>query len=334
VSAAWPSAVAAGWHPVAHVTDLGARPLARRLMDVPLVVFAGPSGPVVLRDRCPHRAMPLSLGRVTEGAIECPYHGWRFGEGGRCVAVPGTDAVPDIAAVPLPVEVRAGLVWTSLAAPAPPPFPRLPGEMEDEVLDYFYWKLPATRARLLDAIENHLDATHPHFLHPWMVRSPKRRRPVHVAVRTGPEGGEAVYTEEARAIGWLPRMLEGHRARSIGRYFPPTIGQILFENSSGLAVSITVVFAPEADGLVRPYAHFASQRRRAPAWLKRWLLKGFHTSVLRQDQRALRRQAEAIAEAGEQPYAIGPLDLLGPAIWQLAHGRTPAPEERALTMYL
>jgi phenylpropionate dioxygenase-like ring-hydroxylating dioxygenase large terminal subunit len=45
-----------------------------------------------LRDVCPHRAAPLSAGRlVADGAgeaVECPYHGWRFAPGGACVAVP------------------------------------------------------------------------------------------------------------------------------------------------------------------------------------------------------------------------------------------------------
>ena len=32
-----------------------------------------------LRDICPHRGVPLSAGRIMpDGAVECPYHGWRF----------------------------------------------------------------------------------------------------------------------------------------------------------------------------------------------------------------------------------------------------------------
>ncbi len=326
MSGAWPAAVAAGWHPIARISDVRDRPIARQLMRQPLVVFRGPDAPIVLRDRCPHRGMPLSRGRVHEGTIACPYHGWRFGEGGRCIEVPGSDSIPAVVAEALPVTVRAGLVWTSLAA-APPPFPRLPAAMEDARLDRFWWKVAPSRARLLDAVENHLDPAHPHFLHPWMVRSPARRRPVRVRVRIDDAGAEAVYEEDGRPQGWMPRLLEGHRLRSIGRYYPPTIGEVAFEGRRGFALSIAVVFVPEADGVTRPYAHFATPRGRAPAWLKRWLLKAFHLPVLAQDRQALAWQADAISAAGKADYAIGPLDLLGPAIWRFANGGVPEGEE-------
>ena len=75
-------------------------------------------------------------------------------------------------------------------------------------------------------------------------------------------------------------------------------------------------------------------RGRAPAWLKRWLLKCFPLPVLRQDRRAPARQADAIAAAGEVDYAVGPLDLLGPAIWRFANGVVPDAEsyERSIAL--
>lgn len=42
-----------------------------------------------MEDRCPHRAAPLSEGRVwTDGTLMCSYHGWRFEGSGACVAIP------------------------------------------------------------------------------------------------------------------------------------------------------------------------------------------------------------------------------------------------------
>ena len=41
-----------------------------------------------LRDICPHRAAPLSAGRLVEDTVECPYHGWRFRTDGACAAIP------------------------------------------------------------------------------------------------------------------------------------------------------------------------------------------------------------------------------------------------------
>lgn len=40
------------------------------------VIFRGKDGrPGCVRDSCAHRACPLSLGKVEEGRIQCPYHG-------------------------------------------------------------------------------------------------------------------------------------------------------------------------------------------------------------------------------------------------------------------
>ena len=45
-----------------------------------------------LVDRCPHKKVALSEGRVTKGGdFQCSYHGWSFdGSTGRCVEIPQT----------------------------------------------------------------------------------------------------------------------------------------------------------------------------------------------------------------------------------------------------
>ena len=53
----------------------------------------------------------------------CPYHGWTFGDGGRCVAVPSAAARRAGAAEGPPrgrshVEERYGLVWLCPGTPA------------------------------------------------------------------------------------------------------------------------------------------------------------------------------------------------------------------------
>src|SRR5690349_4921779 len=78
------------WFILCTSRELGGRPLGRMLQGVPLVLFRGEGGkPAALVDRCPHRNVPLSLGRVREGTLECAYHGWRFDTAGQCRAVPG-----------------------------------------------------------------------------------------------------------------------------------------------------------------------------------------------------------------------------------------------------
>jgi phenylpropionate dioxygenase-like ring-hydroxylating dioxygenase large terminal subunit len=330
--AAWPAAVACGWHPIAFASRIGTRrPVAARLMGRRLVIARDAEGVFILDDHCPHRGAPLSRGRMQAGTVACPYHGWQFGRGGACRLVPGT-SLAGVPARALPAVERSGLVWTSLAE-VPGEFPTLPPALDDPALDRFWWPLEASPAGLLDAIENHLDPTHPHIIHPWMVRSPGRRHSVDVTMRSGPWGAEAIYVEDGKPAGLMPRLLEGKRLKSIGRLYPPTIGEVAFEGEAGLRLSVAVIFGPEAPGLTRPWAHFASPRGHAPAWLKRWVLKAFHRPVLAQDRRILALQ-ENWRDGGDPDYAIGPLDLMGPSIWRLANGLPEPERERKLSMEL
>src|SRR5258706_15323621 len=58
--------------------ELGASPLPRVIAGVPLVLFRSGGRAAALIDRCPHRNVPLSLGRVlADGRLECAYHGWQ-----------------------------------------------------------------------------------------------------------------------------------------------------------------------------------------------------------------------------------------------------------------
>lgn len=66
----------------------------REILGEPVLLGRDAEGKAfALRDICPHRAVPLSAGRVVETngvqTVECPYHGWRFGAGdGVCRLIP------------------------------------------------------------------------------------------------------------------------------------------------------------------------------------------------------------------------------------------------------
>ncbi|HYO68507.1 MAG TPA: Rieske 2Fe-2S domain-containing protein, partial [Archangium sp.] len=78
------------WFILCASRELGRKPLARMLQGTPLVLFRTAEGkPAALADRCPHRNVPLSLGRVVGGQLQCGYHGWTFDAAGECRAIPG-----------------------------------------------------------------------------------------------------------------------------------------------------------------------------------------------------------------------------------------------------
>ncbi len=158
------------WHPLVASAQVQAEPLAVTLLGQNLVVWRSASGQVqVWVDQCPHRGAKLSLGRVVDNRLECPYHGWQF-EAGRCVLVPAQPQWTPPASHCLTVfEVREryGLVWTRLQTPAALLAHDLPAfEWEDDTSLHKVLCGPyevATSAPRL--VENFLDMTHFGFVH-------------------------------------------------------------------------------------------------------------------------------------------------------------------------
>lgn len=98
--AAWDHEVGNGLHPV-------------RMLGEEIVLFRKSDGTVAaLEDACPHRKLPLSMGRIKGDTVECGYHGLTFDSTGTCTRVPGAERIPHVACVrSYPVEERYGLLW-------------------------------------------------------------------------------------------------------------------------------------------------------------------------------------------------------------------------------
>ncbi|MDB5870465.1 MAG: rieske [2Fe-2S] domain protein [Polaromonas sp.] len=100
------------------------KPLAAVFDGHALVVFRDSTGAAVaLEDRCPHRRVPLSIGRIKEGHLQCAYHGWTFnGSTGSCTAIPNLDEGERVparyAARAYPVREASGFVHVWLGATA------------------------------------------------------------------------------------------------------------------------------------------------------------------------------------------------------------------------
>jgi len=155
------------WHPVADARDVASQPLSVQLLERQLVLWRDASGAVqAFADQCPHRGARLSLGRVVNGRLECPYHGWQFAGSGHCEHVP---ALPSFTPPSTHCARRFecceqhGLVWVRLAegTAALPAF----GAEEDahlRKLNCGPYDVAASAPRI---IENFLDMSHFGFVH-------------------------------------------------------------------------------------------------------------------------------------------------------------------------
>ena len=118
------SGVTRAWYVVCPSWELKRQPLSRTLLGTPLVLFRGPDGKAAaLLDRCAHRNVPLSLGRIVEQRLECCYHGWQYGPDGRCLRIPSLcgPADKEVRSVPRFAALEQdGFVWVYATADVEP----------------------------------------------------------------------------------------------------------------------------------------------------------------------------------------------------------------------
>ena len=102
------------WYAAAYSDELGRdKPLGSVMLHEPVVLYRRSDGvPAALEDRCVHRSLPLSMGRVRGDAIECGYHGLQYDCAGTCIRIPGQSTIPASARVrSYPVVERDGFIW-------------------------------------------------------------------------------------------------------------------------------------------------------------------------------------------------------------------------------
>jgi phenylpropionate dioxygenase-like ring-hydroxylating dioxygenase large terminal subunit len=141
------------------------------------VLFRSEGRVRAFKDLCLHRGAKISMGRVVDGTIVCPYHGFRYDGDGRCVYIPSQpkdlQRIPArLRLIPYHCEERYGLIWVALEDPVAtlPAF----GEWEDPSFRPFYgfrrtWQTSAARF-----LENALDISHFPFVHEGLLGDPDR----------------------------------------------------------------------------------------------------------------------------------------------------------------
>jgi phenylpropionate dioxygenase-like ring-hydroxylating dioxygenase large terminal subunit len=328
--------MAAHWFIVAQSHDLEGGPTATTLMGMPLVLFRDGDGKAgALLDRCPHRNVPLSLGAIEQGQLQCAYHGWRFDRGGACRFIPslcldGLDGRESREAegkgrraVAFPVVEQDGFVWVYATPSAEP------GQMPDSLP----YKFPHADARgytttrdvvyaestMHAAIENALDVPHTAFLHKGLFRSKSRGVEITAVVKRGVDSVEAEYVGEPRPPGLVARILSpsGGTVTHFDRFILPSIAQVEYRIGTESHFLVTSAMTPVTDFFTRIYAVVSFKLRLIPGWLVKPFLRPLALRIFQQDAAILRMQTENIRRFGGEQFVSTEIDVLGRHIWRL-----------------
>lgn len=195
------------WWVAAHSSEVTEKPLARWILERPVVLYRGENGaPAALDDRCPHRWAPLSEGRVSGNEIVCPYHGMEFGADGICTKVPTQKMMPKNAAVrSYPVRESGAFIWIWMGDPeaidAEPVDMSYTANPDWSVVNGYY----EVDANWVMIRENVLDLTHIAFLHATTFKQNDWVNPPEAFM----EGDTVVYRQEFDAAPLSPLFCAG-----------------------------------------------------------------------------------------------------------------------------
>ena len=185
------------WYPVMWARDLKRRPVALKLCGDPIMLLRGQGKPYAFYNQCPHRGIPLSVGRQDfPGTWSCRYHGWVFDlETGvlRAALTDGPDSpiCGKVRAKTYPVEERGDLLWVWMGDGTPPP---VEADIPEQFLDkdaVVCGRITVQRGNWRYAAENSFDSGHANYLHRYgAVHSMFRKMPAwsHPTVTADEEG--------------------------------------------------------------------------------------------------------------------------------------------------
>lgn len=307
------------WFPILRARDLGTRPVAIQLLGVPLVLFRAAGGELaLLEDRCPHRLVPLSLGRVEDGMIRCAYHGWAFDAKGACTDVPSLPrhrAIPKACVREYSVQIVRDTIWATLSKEPYEAEPQgwLDGDQHgslntvDIACDY------------IRILENLVDNAHAAFVHRNFLRGDPSQ---HVrAVMRETENGLCVETHGERARRSLLFQLWRRVAMShdlevvhIEEYVEPNAVRVQYQDRAGrLRIAAQFICVPQSDHHTRLMYRCTV---RAPLLSNAFLpLLAFNVRRLMREDRVLLEAESAAAQIDGDTRKPMPTTSDLPGVW-------------------
>ncbi|HKF21346.1 MAG TPA: aromatic ring-hydroxylating dioxygenase subunit alpha [Candidatus Angelobacter sp.] len=302
------------WYIAAQNSDVGSRPVAASVYGEHIVLFRGKGGELVaLEDRCAHRNMPLSQGKVVGDCLECPYHGWQYDGGGACVVMPSlgiNGKLPRHTVRRFPVRERDGFVWAYLGQdfPVEEPF-RFPHYGER---GWTSFRMKTRFAGTVEScLENFLDCPHTVFVHQGWFRNHDQRQ-LKALVSANGKDVTVEFQGEPITKSLVSRLFfpKGRELTHTDRFIMPNVSRVDYDFGPDRHFIITSQCTPVAEYETEVYTVITFSFG-AIGGLVRLVLEPVCRKIIRQDVDVLQAQTEQLKRFGGPRFAHIETDLLG-----------------------
>lgn len=283
------------WYVILESKELRrGKPLGIKRLNRQLVLWREEKGAIgCIDDTCCHRGASLSCGKLVNGQIACPFHGFEFDKTGKVRLIPANGrnkAVPETMKVSAYSTFEAhGLIWLwwgdeDKKSAEPFFFRELADFSWSSLKDH--WKVHYSRA-----IENQLDVVHLPFVHGTTIgRGNKTIVNGPVVVRE-----EELLTfyvnnakDDGKTIPLKPDEIENYRQLFSLQFHYPNIWQNLISDK----IRAFAAFVPVDEENTIIYIRYYQRLIRIPLLkgLFNWLGKVSSLIILRQDKRVVETQ--------------------------------------------
>jgi len=284
------------WYIVLDSRQVRERPIGVTRMGEKLVFWRDGKGRVAcFRDRCAHRGVALSAGKVLpNGRLQCPFHGFEYDPSGRVTAIPAnsrSSPVPERFRVhAYPTHEAHGFIWIWWGDD--PPADLQPPRFFDD-LDGFRWgqSIDPWDAHYSRVIENQLDPIHLPFVHHNTIGRGNRTVVDGPVTRWLDPDRFRVYVSSRTDDGRPPRKPEevdvsGHT------FWLEFIFPNLWQNHISEDVRVVAAFVPVDQEHTLLYLRFYQRFLRMPLLgdLVARLAMPFNVMVAHQDRRVVQTQ--------------------------------------------
>lgn len=272
------SHLAQQWYPLFLEKQLGAKPVAVSLLGKSLVLVRLEGQVLCFENRCPHRHVPLSIGKVIEGTLQCAYHGWRFNAQGT------SSCHAQAQLVKYGVVCKHGVIWVRLSGTTP--FTDF-FAVDDTFATQFSVKLLS--ADYIHTIENFLDPLHTPYVHSGLLRGSGLQR-MQVSQQSDSTSFTTYYQLLDKQNGWINRLFDRGIDTQVASFYYPGFACIRYFKKSKAVFQVSIFFVPTQPGQVKMVVGVSLPKTIIPTGLKFILLRPFLELVFKQDQKILEQQ--------------------------------------------
>lgn len=292
------------WFALFFFSELKDAPISKTLLGKKLVFLKIKDEIICFEDRCPHRNVPLSKGKIVNNQLRCNYHGWSFNETGKLEDIPGCDKCNEnVKLNKFSTQIADDLVWV-----------RLKGEKK--FVNHFEpsngysnkTSIKHLKSDFIHTIENFLDPMHTPYIHKGLLRSKSRQR-MSVKQEKVKNGFNTHYNLIDTQNGIINKLFDSGIDKNIASFKYPGFSKIDYLKNGYILFSVGIFFIPIAKGEVKMFVNVSFKKTFIPSFIKFTFLRPFLELAFYQDKKILESQYKEHTFF-KKPYIIVKNDLV------------------------